>query len=379
MTFKTIYTDVETISIVKNKRDLIKRGIQSGLDILTSIDLPYLMTDGLFPTVAIHNTGNVDVTNGSATVSGGATSPVFTSAMVGRKFRAADENTWYRIIALVSSTEITLETPYLGDTDTDASYEIIKDEYRLASDMATHKIMRQVQDKVAMGSIEATAFDILEPAAISQGSPRFDIIVGSKLDLYITGTVSGTSGASVITGSATALWTSVEGLGKGTRITVGSNVYTVKSVDSDTQITIYELLAVNISSGTSYELLMDNIRLKVFPIPDIAEIIKYRYQRIAYPLRADIDIADLPDEWHYILVVAGLITAYQTKDKEEANRQFQRFFTLRNDMWRRIGAISSSRTYPRADQDRLALQVLFGRGVRIGADYGVPIPLHSLI
>lgn len=380
MTFKDIYTDVQDISVVKvsSKLALIKRGIQAGLDILTSKDLPYLMTDGLFPTVAIHNTGNVDVTNGSATVSGGATSPVFTLSMVGRKFRAADENTWYRIKAFVSSTEITLETEYLGDTDTDASYEIIKDEYRLASDMATHKVMRQVQDKVAMGSIESTAFDILEPSAISQGSPRFDIIVGSKLDLYITGTVSGTSGAVIITGSST-LWTGVEGLGKGTRITVGSNVYTVKSVDLDTQITIYETLASTISAGTSYEMLMDNMRLKVFPIPDEAEIIKYRYQRLAYPLRADTDIADLPDEWHHILITAGLITAYQTKDKEEANRQFQRFFTLTNAFWRRVGAISSSRTYPRADQDALALQALFGRGVRIGADYGVPIPLNSLI
>lgn len=379
LTFKEIYTDVETISIVKNKRALIKRGIQAGLDILTSIDLPYLMTDGLFPTVAIHETGNVDVTNGSATVSGGATSPVFTAAMVGRKFRIAGDNTAYRIKTFTSSTEIILETNYVGSTDTDASYQIYQDEYRLASDMATHKVMRQVEDQVAMTSIEATAFDLLEPSARAEGSPRFDIIVGSKRDLYTTGTVSGTASTSTITGSST-LWTSVQGLGKGTRITTGSNVYTVKSVDSDTQVTIYELIATNISAGSSYEMLMDNMRLKVFPIPDAAEIIKYRYQRLTYPLRADTDIPDLPDEWHHILVTAGLITAYQTKDKEEANRQFQRFFTLRNDLWRRIGAISSNRSYPKADQDVLAVQALFGtRGPRIGSDYNLPISLNSLI
>lgn len=381
MTFKDIYEDVQDISVVKvsSKLNLIKRGIQTGLDILTSLDLPYLMTDGLFPTVAIHETGNVDVTNGNATVSGGATSPVFTEAMVGRKFRISGDNTSYRIKAFVSDTEITLETKYVGTTDEDASYSIYKDEYRLASDMATHKVLRQVEDKVAMGSIEATAFDILEPSPTSEGSPRYDIIVGSKLDTYSTGTVSGTSGASVITGSATALWADVEGLGKGTRITIGSNVYTVKSVDSATQITIYETLSSAITAGTSYSMLMDNMRIRVFPIPDVAEVIKYRYQRLAYPLRADTDIPDLPDEWHHILITAGLITAYQTKDKEEANRQYQRFFILRNDFWRRCGAISSSRTYPKADQDRLALAALFGGGVRIGSDYGTPIPLNSLI
>ncbi|KKL28733.1 hypothetical protein LCGC14_2372210, partial [marine sediment metagenome] len=319
MTFKTIYTDVQDISVVKvsSKLPLIKRGIQAGLDILVSKDLPYLMTDGLFPTIAIHNTGNVDVTNGSATVSGGATSPVFTLAMVGRKFRIDGDNTTYRIKAFVSSTEITLETAYVGSTDTDASYQIHKDEYRLAPDMATHKVMRQVEDQVAMNSIEATAFDILEPSARAEGSPRFDILVGSKLDIYNTGTISGTSGAVVITGSST-VWTGVEGLANGSRLTVGTEVYTIKSVDTDTQVTIYETLASTISAGTNYEISMDNMRLKVFPIPDVAEIIKYRYQRLAFPLIADTDLPDLPDEWHHVLVTAGLITAYQTKDKDEA-------------------------------------------------------------
>ena len=379
MTFKSIYEDVQKISVVTQTSHLplIKRGIQAGLDILTSRDLPYLMTDGFFPTVAVHETGNVDVTNGSATVSGGATAPVFTAAMVGRKFRVSGDNTSYRIKAYVGADEITLETPYVGTTDTDVSYTIFKDEYRLASDMATHKVLRQVEDKAAMGSIEATAFDIYEPSPISEGSPRYDIIVGSKLDAYSTGTVSGVSGASIVTGASTN-WTSVEGLGKGTRITIGSYVYTVKSVDSDTQITIYEPLSETVALLTAYSILMDNMRIQIFPIPDVAELIRYRYQRLTYPLIGDTDIPDLPDEWHHILITAGLITAYQTKDKEEANRQFQRFFSLRNDFWRRCGAISSSRTYPRADQDRLAVATLFG-GPRIGADYGVPIPLHDLI
>ncbi|KKM24612.1 hypothetical protein LCGC14_1603330, partial [marine sediment metagenome] len=41
----------------------------------------------------------------------------------------------------------------------------------------------------------------------------------------------------------------------------------------------------------------------------------------------------------------------------------------------------SSRVYPRADQDALAVQALLGRfgSVRIGNDYGRPIGLHTLV
>lgn len=70
-------------------------------------------------------TGNVTVTNGSATVIGSGTT--FTSAMIGRYFKNESVNSdgmLYKIIARVSNTEITLENYYDGSTESGASYSI---------------------------------------------------------------------------------------------------------------------------------------------------------------------------------------------------------------------------------------------------------------
>lgn len=360
MQFSTIYTRVEDITNVKSKRAMIKDAIQRGLDMATSAELPYLMEETFITTIAPHTTGNVDVTNASKTVSGGATSPVFTAAMVGRKIRVAGETAYYRIAAFVSSTEITLQVPYQGDTDTDQEYSLYQDEYRLPADLDTYKIMRQIENGIALISAESTVFDILQPSPQSEGKPAVDILSGSKLDTYSTGTVAISANTSVITGSS-SVWTDVQGLGRGSRITVSSIVYTVKSVDSDTQITIYETVSAAVSAGTSYSVSLDNLIIQFFQIPDAADNIYFRYQRIPFPLVGDSDVPDLPEKYHHILVTAGLIWAWMTKDKEEALRQEALFNAQVKTMWARIGHISSGRTYPRFSQDDIFFSNFLGK------------------
>src|SRR3990167_7598872 len=207
MNFQDIYTQIESISNISSQRILIKHAIQMGLDRATVRDLPYLMTDGFITTVAPYETGTVAMTNGSKTITG--TGTTWTSAMVGRKIRFNNENAYYRIAAFVSTTELTLEVIYQGTTDTDATYSIYKDEYKLPADCNTYKILRQIENAVAMIGIEPSAFDMVEPSPESEGSPNYEILAGTKLDTYSTGTISGTVNASVITGSSTE-WTSVE-------------------------------------------------------------------------------------------------------------------------------------------------------------------------
>jgi hypothetical protein len=72
---------------------------------------------------APYNTGTVDVTNGSATVTG--TGTTFTSAMVDRYIRIAGAAREYRISAYSSATSITIETTYTGDTATGQTYNIV--------------------------------------------------------------------------------------------------------------------------------------------------------------------------------------------------------------------------------------------------------------
>lgn len=365
--FSTILARVKALSSVTSQDALIKDSIQMGLDRATMADLPYLMTDGVITTVAPYTTGTVAMTNNSKTVTG--TGTTWTSAMVGRKIRFGSDNAYYRISAVGSTTSITLEVVYQGTTDTDATYSIYKDEYRLPADLDNYKIMRQIENSVAMVGLEPSAFDIYEPTPTSQGSPNFEILTGTKLDTYTTGTVTGTINTSTLTGSST-VWTEVEGLGKGSRITIGSYVYTVKSVGSDTQITIYEKLSAA-ATGASYTIHLDNYIIQFYNIPDAVENIYFRYQRVPYPLINDEDIPDLPEKYHYILVTAGLIWAWMTKDKDEATKQEALFEAQVVDMWRRIGNISRNLTFPRRSQDDIAYN---RRKMNYPSDYNIPIP-----
>lgn len=368
MQFSTIYTHVESLSNVTSQRSLIKQAIQIGLYKATAKDLPYLMSDGFVTTVAPYETGTVTVTNGSTTVTGSATT--FTAAMVGRKFRVSGQNAYYRISAFVSTTEVTLEVAFQGTTASAQSYSIFKDEYRLPADLDAYKVMRQIEDANSLVDIENTAFDLINPAPRAEGSPRVSILSGSKLDTYTTGTVSVTVNQSTVTGSGTS-WATLEGLGRGSKITIGTNVYTVKSVDSATQITIYENASATASAST-YTISLDNYLIQFEPIPDTAENIYFKYQRLPYPLVDDEDVPDLPDQWHHVLVTAGLIWAWKVKDKDESVRTELMFNEEIKVMWERIGFVSKNRSRPRASQDDLFNN--FG-SVRLPSGYGIPIKL----
>jgi hypothetical protein len=367
LTYSKILARVEAISLVTNQDDLIKDGIQMGLDRATMKDLPYLMTEGVITTVAPYETGTVTVSDGSKTVTGLLT--VFTAAMVGRKIRIGGENAYYRIAAYVSGTEITLKTAYRGDLTSANTYSIYKDEYKLPADIDVFKVMRQIENNQSMVSLDASAFDIYEPAPQSQGDPKYNILSGTERDTYTTGTIAGTVNTSALTGTTTA-WLSAEGLSKGSRLTAGTNVYTVKSVDSDTGITIYEKL-VSTLVASAYTAHLNNYIIQLFEIPDSAQNIYFRYQRIPDLLINDEDIPDLPDKYHYILVTAGLIWAWMTKDKEESTKQEALFQGQVEQMWGRIGNVSRSISFPRMSQDNIAMN---RRNFNLPSGYGVPIP-----
>lgn len=369
--FSLIYTTVEDLTNVKDKRNMIKRAIQVGLDRISSFfNWPYLNDEGVITTVAPYDqdtdTSTVSVTNGSKTVTGSST--VFTAAMVGRKIRINGENAYYRIAAYVSATEITLEAPYGGETDSGLDFTIYKDEYRLAPDCDKYKILRQIEDAVPLIGVQSSAFDMKIPTPTAIGTPGFEIFAGRKLDTYTTGTVSASANTSVITGASTE-WTTVEGLGKGSRIAIGSVVYTVKSVDTDTQITVYENIASAISASTAYEILLDNLIVQFYNIPDAAENVYYRYQRKAFPLVNDADLPDMPEDWYWLLVEAGLIWAWTLKDKDAANKSELRFRAGRDNMKKSVGYLSMQQRFPRKSIDENVELT----GPFPPANYGIPI------
>ena len=370
MDFGTILAQIETITNLNNQDTLIKNGIQWGLDQLTDFDLPYLMDESYITTVAPYETGTISVTNNSKTVTGSGTT--FTAAMVGRKIRFASQEAYYKIATYSSATSITLETVYAGTTLSGETYSIYKDEYKLIADLDRYKVFRQVENGIALGSIQASAFDIYDPMPSSAGDARYEVLVGTKLDTYTTGTVAGTVNLSVLTGTSTN-WTSVEGLSRGSRIVADGYTYTVKSVDSDTQITIYEKLSTTLSADT-YTAHLDNVVILIKDIPDEVQNIYYRYQRSPFPLINDNDIPDLPEKFHHLLVRYGLAYAWQAKDKEEANKQLIIATNGRAEMWKRIGSLSSVRSYRRRSMDYSESSSRTGQPLP-PSSYGIPIEL----
>lgn len=348
MRFADIYTHVENITRVTDQRNLIKEAIRRGLYLATSADLSYLDTEGVILTIAPYTTGTVSVTADSKTVTGSGTT--FTAAMAGRKIRIAGNNEYYRIDTRDSDTQLTLEQNYQGATASGQTYSIFKDEYRLAADLATYKIMRELENNQAMVDISPTTFDLLRPSSDSEGTPDYMILRGTKLDTYATGTVSGTVNTKTVTGASSPAWTTVEGLGQGSKITIDPYVYTVNTVDSDTQLTIHENLTATVASGTTYTIHLDNPIIQFFQIPDSATIFNYTYQRLPYPLIDDADIPDLPEQWHHLLVRAGLIWAWATKDKEESKAQEALFALELQNFWSKAAHISRYRTISRRIQ-----------------------------
>ena len=79
-----------------------------------------------------YNTGTVDITSGSATVTG--TSTVWTSAMVGRRFKVTNDDEVYIVETFTSTTSIALNRTYNGSTVDDGNYEILDDLFSMDSD-----------------------------------------------------------------------------------------------------------------------------------------------------------------------------------------------------------------------------------------------------
>lgn len=361
MTFLDIQNQVVAISNVQNQTDLVKKSVNIALmRIAQYFTWPfYMVNTGVINTTAPYTTGTCTVTNGSASIVGVGTT--WTAAMVGRKFRFATDQAYYRIKSVDSTTAITLATPYQGSTNaTGSTYTIYKDEYRLASDVDTYNTIIQVGNAIAMFSTPPDKFDHYFPTPYSYAPPTLEIMEGTTLDTYSTGTVSASVNGTTITGVGTS-WTSVEGFGRMTMITIGNNVYTVKSVTDDTHIEVYEPITPAFT-GATYFLKMNNLMVQVYSIPGDQQNLYYRYLRIPSPLVNSYDIPDLPIQWQYLLIYGSL--SFMFLEKGDINKSQMeseaRFLEGLQNMKKKLGSYATARKWRVSSQDA---NVSFGDGL----------------
>ncbi len=278
------------------------------------------------PLVPVYGTGTVAVTLGSRTVTGTLT--VWTPAMVGRKFLGPN-NEYYKIAAVASSTSLTLTEPYQGTTVSSGGvYQIWKDEYVLYPDVNSIVDFVNYTDPVQMSEDTPRHGRLIFPRSTANDTPKCFSVLGRQrvVVAYATGTVSISAGARTLTGVGTAWFDNVQ---PGFEVTIGSYVYHVDTVDSDTQLTLHEY-AVVVASAASYSATGRNAMIVRFLKPSSQTIVGYSYFGKIYPLVNDSDEDWLLELYPHLII--NEVTIYDHIDKKDPNTVSLAIRLFENDL-----------------------------------------------
>lgn len=282
-------------------------------ELLSVSDYDFLEEDFTITTNAKITTGTVSTTAGSAVIT--ASNSIFSSDMVGYVINMNGDDHTYRIETYTSATQVSVEG-IVERSLTNVTFQLGRDRYLIPRKIRKVKTLKSRREDVFMEQVDSIFFERWNVDPNSFTTPEKWKIWGKNDKTYSTGTVSGTSGASVITGASTA-WTT-SGIQPYHILQVGDYAYTVKTVDSDTQITIYETLEVTISASTSYKVELDNWVIEVDPIPDVQLVIDGRGFREVPPLVNNYDTVVLPEPLIYVLV-DGLVERIRRHNNESSN------------------------------------------------------------
>lgn len=274
------------------------------------------------------NSGTASVVNGSNTVT--LSSSLLSAPYVGAYFRLLGSvpQSWYRIVAQGGTTG-TLDIPYQGSNNSTGSYEIRKMDYLIPSEFAGKAITTDSESNILQVDSVLT-----RPTLISNSIGRPSRIAVWSSDpigsTYTTGTISGTVDTRTVTGSGTS-WLSTVTPGDQLEVAVSSTTYKyhVRSVESDTSLTLYQFLRVAITAATSY-----TIRNQFGRIGRLSSSADDEYDlsiygvRHIYPLAHDNDTDELLT-YHSSALLEGVIGLEQGASPDDReNPQMAKFLSM---------------------------------------------------
>ena len=362
MRFIDLINDVQDISLVTSKTDMVKRALNQSLSRAASYrPCPYWLWDaGIIRTVAPYSAGKLSITSG-LNVCTGSILPVPTawnSTMNLGKIRISTDPEWYRIGSVNAVNNLSLVGNYPNATRTNVSYQIYKDEYFLAPDVMTFKNMRNMKDYISLFDMPVADYDEMYPNPTSTGGPVFEILVGTAGTTfnYSTGTVTGVATSTTLTGVGTAFM-STPGIGRMSQITLGTDVYDIAYINSDLSLTLFQPLKSNYTGV--YSILINNLMLQLGDIPDSAQSLYYRYYRLPSPMVNDYDVPDMPPAWHWILMYGALSIMFMQKgDLSKSQIECEARFV--NGVQEMINSYSPDRIYKKKSIDRIKGRILDG-------------------
>jgi len=218
-----------------------------------------------------HTSGTVSITLDSRTVNGSGTD--WTSAMVGRFFQHSQTSAYYRIINVVSATQLILQSPIVEATASALTYLIRKRFYRVNSDI-----------RLVLPDEKSDAMEV--PFTIE----GYDL---NDTD-YSAGTVSVTADSNILTGVGTSFLDNVH---PGDLINLQSYKYTVRTVDSDTQITMNNRAMETFPGGAYFIKSESPIQAEIFTAPSQKAVQPFFYIRHLYDMVHDNDSNELSNKF----------------------------------------------------------------------------------
>ena len=235
-------------------------------------------------------------TNGSQTVTASDT-PFISAVHLGQwlRFTADSTQSWYRIIKVTSTANVTIEPAYQGTTGSSKTYQLCPTDYDLPMDLSDLGRVKITIDSRPLEIQHQLIQDGYFQPPLSAGVPYGVSLYTQDYTktTYSTGTITGTSGTNTITGSGTAWLTNILPGDEISGITGDSNTYRVWSVQSDTSLTLYNFLTTS-PSGASYTAARQFQTIVRFqPCPDKAYVAFAKGLRRYNPLVNDSDTNEL--------------------------------------------------------------------------------------
>lgn len=197
--------------------------------------------------------GTVSATNGSYSVTFSGVSVSSSNVGWHMNFLQDGVSNWYRIRAFTSASQLELDVPYTGTSGSSKTYVLRHFDYVLPTEPWDFGAVTITHDKRVVPILEPYSMDIVGPVPFYKGYPSAVSIFGSDVTptSYSTGTLSGTINTQVLTGSGTSWLANVF---PGDSVTIGSYTYTVRTVQTNTSITLYQSQQITSSAGTTYSI-----------------------------------------------------------------------------------------------------------------------------
>lgn len=256
----------------------------------------------------IVTSGTVTATNGSQTITATGT-PFSTTLHPGAWIQMTADTTQaiYRVIAVPSTSTLTIEPAYQGTTGSSKSYRLCPTDYVLPSEVLDTAGLAVSYNGRPLPISHQLRSDIYYAPILSQGYPSSVVVFNSKVQSsrYSTGTVSGTVNTNTLTGVGT-LWLSNIVPGDEIVISGDTNIYRVYSVTSDTSLTLYNALVAAPTTASYTASRQFGKVLRVTPCSDVNYVCFIKGLRSYAPLINNADTNELLNRFPHAVIEGAI-------------------------------------------------------------------------